>query len=291
MTNDGLGEIALLTGQGLGGTQFDEMALGSDATNFAATDTALGAEHTTNGGGRKTGADVTGTLETTNFTDDTQQYVASWSFSGKLDINEFGVLNGGTPDILLLRQVFDSVLKVVNGDTLELTVTVVVTTPDNDTDATLPEQLVSQDGVQAGNELIVTDVADPTDGRFDAIGTGNDNGTVLAAADSNSRLGEEFIASGLSRASATVSQVTTNVAGANSGGDTTRFEATFNVTATEAINEIGVFNNTTAPTDDGDADNFTENVSGVLMLRHIFANPMNVVNTDTVTFQIDLVNT
>lgn len=286
VTRDGLGTIAKLTG-GLSATEFDEMAIGNGATagtSPSETDTALTTE-------TQRDTDVTGTTETTNFTADTQRYVGTFSFSASDTITEFGVFNGAATDIMLLRQIFNEGLNVENGDSLDVTVDVVTTMPNNDADGTRPETVIVQDGVANTNELCVSDVTDPSNGAFSAMALGNDDGTNLAAADSNSKLGKEFIGSGLSRTSATVTQETTNVSGTNGGGDTTRFNASFTATATVDINECGVFDTATSPSDDatGDADK-TTNSSGEMLFRHIFDSQLDFVSDDTLDMTVDVVN-
>lgn len=96
-----------------------------------------------------------------------------------------------------------------------------------------------------------------------AVGTGT---TAANAADTT--LETELAASGLSRAAATVSRVTTDVT-----NDSARLTKTFSVTGTVAVTESGVLNAAS---------------TGVLLARQVFS-AVNVVNGDSlaVTWTID----
>lgn len=97
-----------------------------------------------------------------------------------------------------------------------------------------------------------------------AVGTGT---TAFAAG--NTTLETELAASGLSRAAATASRVTTDVT-----NDTAQLVLTFTVTGTQAVTESGVLNASS---------------SGVLLCRQTFS-AINVVNGDSlqVTWKIDV---
>lgn len=97
-----------------------------------------------------------------------------------------------------------------------------------------------------------------------AVGTGN-----TAAAVGNTALEAEISDSGLSRASATASRVTTDVT-----NDTAQLVHSFSVTGTKAVTESGVLNAAS---------------SGVLLARQVFS-AINVVNTDTlqITWKFDV---
>ena len=117
ITNAGLAELAGLTCADVGGTGWDYLALGTDATAAAVGQTALIAEIDTNGGERTAG---TGTRQTTNVANDTFQLVVNWSFTGNLNIREIGLFNatpaGGT---MLSRQTMS--FNASNGDSLQAT--------------------------------------------------------------------------------------------------------------------------------------------------------------------------
>lgn len=98
-----------------------------------------------------------------------------------------------------------------------------------------------------------------------AVGTG-----TTAAAVTDTTLETETAASGLTRAAATVSRVTTDVT-----NDSARNTVTFTVTGTVAVTESGVLNASS---------------SGVLLARQVFS-AVNVVNGDSLavtwTFDVD----
>jgi len=97
-----------------------------------------------------------------------------------------------------------------------------------------------------------------------AVGTG-----TTAAAVTDTTLETELATSGLSRAVATASRVTTDVT-----NDTAQLVKLFSVTGTAAVTESGVFNAASA---------------GVLLARQIFS-AINVVNGDTlqITWKFDV---
>jgi hypothetical protein len=90
---------------------------------------------------------------------------------------------------------------------------------------------------------------------FIAVGTG-----TTAAAAGNTALETEITDSGLARAAATASRVTTTVT-----NDTAQLVLTFTVTGTKAVTESGVLNASS---------------SGVLLARQVFS-AINVVNGDS----------
>ena len=98
-------------------TAFDYIAVGTGTTAATATDTTLATEETQNGLTRAAG---TGTLVTVNVTDDTAQFLKSFSVTGSVAVTESGVLNASSAGILLCRQTF-SAINVANGDTLQIT--------------------------------------------------------------------------------------------------------------------------------------------------------------------------
>lgn len=97
-----------------------------------------------------------------------------------------------------------------------------------------------------------------------AVGTG-----TTAPAAGNTALETEIVDSGLARANATASRVTTDVT-----NDTAQDQYTFSVTGTKAVTESGVLNAAS---------------SGVLLCRQTFS-AVNVVNGDSlqVTWKIDV---
>jgi hypothetical protein len=99
---------------------------------------------------------------------------------------------------------------------------------------------------------------------FIAVGTG-----TTAAAAGNTALETEIIDSGLARAAATASRVTTDVT-----NDTAQLLKSFSVTGTKAVTESGVLNASSG---------------GVLLARQVFS-AINVVNGDTlqITWKFDV---
>lgn len=96
---------------------FDYIAIGTGATAAAAGDTTLQTEITTNGGQR---ALATLSRVTTTTTNDTAQFVVTFTFTGSFAVTEAGVLSASSSGTLLNRQVF-SARNVDSGDTLTIT--------------------------------------------------------------------------------------------------------------------------------------------------------------------------
>lgn len=94
------------------------IAVGTGTNAAAAGDTALQTEITDSGLGR--GAATTSRVTTTT-TNDTAQWVKSFTVTGTKAVTEEGLLDNNTSGgNLLARQVF-SAINVVNGDTLQIT--------------------------------------------------------------------------------------------------------------------------------------------------------------------------
>lgn len=116
ITNVGKAEIAALMVADVGGTSFDYIAIGTGTP----TATALGGEITSGGGQRRGGADVTGSRVTTTTTNDTAQWVTTFSFTASFAVTEEGIFNAASGGTMLASQSF-AALNVVNGDTLQIT--------------------------------------------------------------------------------------------------------------------------------------------------------------------------
>ncbi len=98
------------------GTAFDYIAIGTGTP----TATALGVECSTNGGARRGGADVVGTVVSIGTgTNNGSQWVTTFTFTGALAITEEGIFNLAAAGTMLASQSF-SVLNVANGDTLQI---------------------------------------------------------------------------------------------------------------------------------------------------------------------------
>lgn len=265
----GLEEITRLTGEGLGGAKFDAVAIGTDATPVAQTQLALGAEITTGGGARKSGADVLATLVTKASSEDTIRFVTTYAFTNSFSVNELAVFNPA--DIMLLRQVFVDPLNVVSQDALELTI-----------DVTASDEVVSAlsvltfAGITEGNKLIATDLT-PVSGRVKSVALGR---SAAGLSQNNTALGDEIIPAdglGLGRTQETIGPNVT-ITTTNSTNDTLVVTSSWLVTGTVAVNETGTFT-------DLDPD------QGVMFVRYTFADPLNLINTDNFTMIMRLVQT
>ncbi len=121
--NGGIVEINKLALEGESGNKFKAIAIGTGTTAGVST---LQTEIETNGGARRSGVNVTRTLEQDDFADDTMKLVTTFEFSGPLAVSEAGVFNHDDKDqgVMLCYQTFD-VINVVNGDELELSFEIV----------------------------------------------------------------------------------------------------------------------------------------------------------------------
>jgi hypothetical protein len=118
ITNAGMAEVAGLITLDVGGTAFDYIAIGTGTTSFDPTQTALVTEIK-----RKAG---TGSRTTTSVTNDTAQYVTTFSsadgLSGTSAVTESGVFNASTGGTMLCRQTFSALnINWSAGDTLQVT--------------------------------------------------------------------------------------------------------------------------------------------------------------------------
>ena len=119
MAKTGMADVAGLILGDVGGTAFDYVGIGDG-------DTAESADHTDLQGTNKKRKAGTGTRITTTFTDDTAQFVATFSsadtLSGTWSVCEAGVFTAASAGIMLFRKTFTA--KSVtwgDGDTLEVT--------------------------------------------------------------------------------------------------------------------------------------------------------------------------
>lgn len=93
------------------------IAVGTGTTAVSASDTALVTETASSG---LTRAAATVSLVTTSATNDTSQWLKSFSVTGTVAVTESGVFNASSTGTMLCRQTFSAV-NVVNGDTLQIT--------------------------------------------------------------------------------------------------------------------------------------------------------------------------
>lgn len=113
--NAGKVSVAKLIG-GLTGLYARYMAIGTDNTAAAASQTALLAEITTNGGARTS---TSNSSVTTSVTNDTIRFVATWAFTGSFSIAEIGLLDASSGGNMFARQVITQ--SVSSGQTLQAT--------------------------------------------------------------------------------------------------------------------------------------------------------------------------
>jgi hypothetical protein len=95
---------------------FDYLEVGTDATAFADTQTALIAAIVDSGLARA--QDGTPTATTTTETNDTMVINYSWSVTGTKTIAEIGCFNAASAGTMIGRSVVSPTVGVVNGDTL-----------------------------------------------------------------------------------------------------------------------------------------------------------------------------
>jgi len=114
VTNTGKFTVAALASNIGTPVAFSYLGIGTGTTAFAATQTAL----VTPLGDR---ASSTVTLVTTTVTDDTTQFVYSFSITGTNTITEVAIFNASSSGVMLARTVLTTPRAVVNGDTYALT--------------------------------------------------------------------------------------------------------------------------------------------------------------------------
>lgn len=117
VTSAGKAAVASRINGSGGEAAFDRIALGIGTTAAAIGDTALESEIVDSGLAR-----VLATLSrtTTTVTNDTAQWVTTFTATGSKAVTESGVLNAGAAGTLLCRQVF-SAINVINNDQLQVT--------------------------------------------------------------------------------------------------------------------------------------------------------------------------
>jgi len=116
VVTDGKEEVARLIG-GQSGDAFTHVAIGIGVGAAAAGDTTLGSE-ITSAGGERAAASIS--ITTVSASNDTAQFVTSYSFTDTFAVTESGVFNSSASGDLLCRQTF-SALNVNNGDSLTVT--------------------------------------------------------------------------------------------------------------------------------------------------------------------------
>lgn len=274
ITFSGLEEITRLTGEGLGGTKFNSVAIGTSATPVSQNQTQLGAEITSGGGQRKTTPDVNISLVTKNSTEDTIRFVTTYAFTNSFSVNEIGVFNNASGGTMLLRQVFAAPLNVVSQDSLQLTID--VTASDAAVD---PISVLTFSGIAEGNKLIAEGLT-PVSGKLKSVALGRDDGTSLPLAQSNTQLGDEISSAdglGLARGQE-IAGPSVSIGTLNSNNDLLNVVSTWDVQGTVGVNEVGTFT-------DVNED------QGEMFVRYVFNAPLNLIATDRFSMVMQLVQT
>lgn len=112
----GKAEVAgLINGSTSGAFTYMAIGIGTNAEDHE--ETALFSEITTGGGAR---AAASCTRTTTTYTNDTAQWVKTWTFSAGFAITESGIFDDPTAGIMLCRKTFGAI-NVVSGDQLQIT--------------------------------------------------------------------------------------------------------------------------------------------------------------------------
>ena len=116
VTNTGLVALSKLANGVDSLDPFTYMGLGSSSTLEAATQTTLISEIVANGGERASAT-------CTYVADYTAKWVVTFTFTGNVTINECAIFNAASVGVMLIRHVFANTKSLVNGDKLELTIT------------------------------------------------------------------------------------------------------------------------------------------------------------------------
>jgi len=96
---------------------FTYLAIGIGTTGEVHGDTALESEISSGGGSR---ASATCSRVTTTYTNDTAQWVYTWTFSSSFAVTESGIFDAASTGIMLARKTYSAV-NVVSGDQLQIT--------------------------------------------------------------------------------------------------------------------------------------------------------------------------
>jgi len=111
----GLNEIVDCVGDGLSGTAFMALALGTDdGTNTDPSQTELGAEITDTGLGRAAAT-------VTNETGGVLQFEKQWTATGAKSIEEIGIFNNATSGGVMLGRLLTGTITVADGFTITFT--------------------------------------------------------------------------------------------------------------------------------------------------------------------------
>lgn len=116
ITSTGKAEVAGLINGDTSGA-FTYLAIGIGTTSEVVGDTALESEITSGGGSR---ASATCSRTTTSVTNDTAQWVHTWTFSSTFAVTESGIFDAASDGVMLARKTF-SAINVVSGDQIQIT--------------------------------------------------------------------------------------------------------------------------------------------------------------------------
>jgi len=284
------------------GGRFGAMALGTSATAATTSDTGLGAEATTLGAQRHSGVSASTGVTTYLTSSDAgvswkSTWASSWAITGTIGLNELGIFNDPVANrgICLIRQVFASQLDLVNGDILNLVVSLTHSATATATGVVpsigLKEaaKLTMDNGTTAGTDSPTTPGstwASVKGTQFDYIALGS--GSTAPA------LGDVALVTEVSTLG-TARQGTTSVIGqimrtptlanvfplafdtdafTTVVGDTVQWRATFTISGGNiAIREMGIFNHSVQGNNDPTA-------GSRMLIRQVFAANLNLVDTD-----------
>ena len=118
VVTDGKEEVArLISSSSLSGDDFTHIAIGEGVTEPSIGQTALVTEITSAGGERVTGFV---SLETTSVSNDTCQFITTYTFTDSFSVTESGIFNDASAGDMLCRQTFTA-LSVSSADALTVT--------------------------------------------------------------------------------------------------------------------------------------------------------------------------
>jgi hypothetical protein len=262
----GRDEIARLSGDGLGGSPFDHLAIGTDGTTPSSTNTALGNE--------------TNRVSTTTTVDGANNEA---TFEGTItfgatpsSVEEYGVVNAATGGTFLNRTTFAESLEVFWGDKLNLVVDVSLS-PKTTTHTLASGSTASSATTDGGVEMVLNQIVGNSGGRVSVCALGKGN---VAPSTSDSTLGNEVLNKELSR----TDHITKTIKGPDDGLPTGTIQVGTKWTSQDAeysnfqVDEVGVFDT-------------TQNESGTLISRYVYATPLKfrTKNTYEVNYRFQIV--
>lgn len=269
VTDDGLDRAANLQ-ISASSAKLRDLALGSSGTAFNDQQAALISELTGGGSDRKVSGDVTRTLQTTNFANDTMRFVATWLFTADKTCQEFGVFT--SDNVMFLRDIFALPFEFIIADAFTLTVDVVADNPDAD-EVGQPSQVITRAGITECLRLMLEGQTGDVWSHiaFDELDT--------PAAATQTTLADEITANGFSRGAATTS-VENDPATASVGHNNVAvISLQRTATGVQGVDGAGVFNAASG---------------GDMLCRFVYratANFTNTPNADVFTERVKIINT